>query len=217
MAWDDVDGGGLAAVRDLNDLPPDLPRDAVQASCGCGDPLAAAAPSPGETVLDVGCGGGLDVILAAILVGPTGQVYGLDPSERMLARARANTAAALGRGRASILRGRAEHLPLPSGVVDVVVSNAVWHRISSHEQACSELARVCRPGGRIAFAEIVVADRDPATVRRAHQALGASVDPLHPPELRAHLAAVGFGHVEITSTAEVAEGVHAALVTAVRA
>ena len=141
---------GLYAVDETSDLP----AEAVLASLGCGNPTALAALQPGEIVLDLGSGGGIDVLLSARRVGPTGKAYGLDMTDEMLALARANQRKA-GVGNVEFLKGEIEHVPLPDASVDVIISNCVINLSTDKDRALAEALRVLRPGGRFAVSDVL--------------------------------------------------------------
>ena len=177
-----------------------LPGTAVQASLGCGNPVALAELRAGEVVLDLGSGGGLDVLLSAKRVGPTGKAYGLDMTDEMLALARRHQAES-GVTNAEFLKGQLEAVPLPDASVDVVLSNCVVNLSTDKDRVFSEAFRVLRPGGRLAIADIVVEGEVPAALRRAIELWsGCLAGALEVEECRGKLAAAGFEEVDIEIT-----------------
>jgi arsenite methyltransferase len=195
-------GAGLYDASDVAELP----ARAVAGSIGCANPVALTRLEPGEDVLDLGSGGGIDVLLSARRVGPTGRAYGVDMTAEMLELARANQAEA-GITNAEFLEGRIEAVPLPDHSVDVVVSNCVINLSADKPAVFAEAFRVLRPGGRVAFADIV-ADEEVSPELRADTAAwaaciaGAVTRDLY----RSQLAAAGFGDVEIVDSHPVADG-----------
>jgi SAM-dependent methyltransferase len=191
-----------------------LPGQAVLASLGCGNPAAVADLREGEVVLDLGSGGGIDVLLSAKRVGPTGKAYGLDMTEEMLALARRNAADA-GATNVEFLKGRIEAIPLPAETVDVVISNCVVNLSPDKALVLAETYRVLRPGGRIGITDVVAEDRLTAAERAERgDWAGCIAGALSVSEYRHHLDAAGFIDVEVTFTHEVAEGLHGAIVAA---
>ncbi|MEX2583614.1 MAG: arsenite methyltransferase [Gemmatimonadota bacterium] len=177
-----------------------LPVEAVLASLGCGNPTALAELGEGEVVLDLGSGGGIDVLLSARRVGPTGKAYGVDMTEEMLALARANAAAA-GVANVEFLRGEIEQLPLPDEAVDVVISNCVINLSGDKRQVLREAFRVLKPGGRFAVSDVVVRGEVPDELRRDMVLwVGCVAGALDESEFRGLLEEVGFTDVEIEPT-----------------
>ncbi len=177
-----------------------IPADALLASLGCGNPTALAQLHPGDTVLDLGSGGGIDVLLSARRVGPTGKVYGLDMTEEMLALARANQQQA-GATNVEFLKGHIEQIPLPDQSVDVVISNCVINLSGDKRRVLAEAFRVLKPGGRFAVADVVVRGAMPAPVQANMEAwCGCVAGALQDTEFRDYLTAVGFVDVEIEPT-----------------
>jgi arsenite methyltransferase len=177
-----------------------LPDDAVAASRGCGNPTALAELQPGETVLDLGSGGGIDVLLAARRVGPSGKAYGLDMTDEMLALARDNQRKA-GVDNVEFLKGEIENIPLPDHSVDVIISNCVINLSGNKDRVLNEAFRVLRPGGRFAISDVVVHGEMPAEIRH-HPELWSSciAGALKETEYRAKLGAAGFSAVEVEPT-----------------
>ncbi len=195
-------GAGDPITRDLYrpDETAGLPAEALGASLGCGNPTALAELRSGEVVLDLGSGGGIDVLLSARRVGPTGRAYGLDMTEEMLQLARRNQREA-GIRNAEFLEGRIEEVPLPAESVDVVISNCVINLSGDKRRALAEAFRVLRPGGRFAVSDVVVRGPLPAEVRRSMELwAGCIAGALEESEFRALLAEVGFEGIEIEPT-----------------
>ena len=193
-----------------------LPEAAVLASLGCGNPTAVADLNPGETVLDLGSGGGIDVLLSAKRVGPTGKVYGLDMTEEMLALAIRNRDEA-GATNVEFLRGYIEEVPLPADMVDVIISNCVINLSTDKPRVFAEMHRVLHPGGRIGIAD-VVADNDLSPSQRAERGtfVGCIAGALSFKEYEDGLRAAGFVDISITSTHESTPGMHSAIVKATK-
>jgi arsenite methyltransferase len=193
-----------------------LPDAAVLASLGCGNPSVVADLRPGETVLDLGSGGGIDVLLSAKRVGPTGRVYGLDMTEEMLALAISNRDQA-GAHNVEFLKGYIEDVPLPANTVDVVISNCVINLSTDKPRVFAEMHRVLRPGGRIGIAD-VVADNDLTPEDRAERGtyVGCIAGALSFREYEDGLHAAGFTDISITSTHESVPGMHAGVVKATK-
>jgi len=194
----------------------ELPAAATLASLGCGNPTVVADLHEGEVVLDLGSGGGIDVILSAKRVGPTWTAYGVDMTDEMLARARANAAEA-GIDNAVFLRGVIEDVPLPSASVDVVISNCVVNLSTDKAAVLAEIARVLKPGGRVGIADIVAEDRlSPDERAERGSFVGCIAGALSKGEYEAGLEAAGFEQVSVQFTHEVADGMHGAIVKAVK-
>jgi arsenite methyltransferase len=191
-----------------------LPERAVLASLGCGNPTAVADLQPGQTVLDLGSGGGIDVLLSARRVGPTGKVYGLDMTEEMLALAIVNAREA-GAKNVEFLKGYIEEIPLPADTVDVVISNCVINLSIDKPRVFEEMHRVLRPGGRIGVSD-VVADNDLTPEQRAERGsyVGCIAGALSFGEYERELRSAGFVDVTITSTDEPIPGMHSAIIEA---
>ena len=205
--------GGLlyeAADRDS------LPDAAVLASLGCGNPIAVAELRAGEIVLDLGSGGGIDVLLSAQRVGPTGFAYGLDMTDEMLALARLNATEA-GASNVEFRKGRMESVPLADASVDVVISNCVINLSTDKAAVLAEIARVLRPGGRMGVSD-VVADDILSPTERAERGdfAGCIAGALSFSEYRAGLAAVGLTDVAVTATHAVGDGLHGAIIRATK-
>jgi SAM-dependent methyltransferase len=191
-----------------------LPSAAVEASLGCGNPLMVADLHEGETVLDLGSGGGIDVLLSARRVGPTGKAYGLDMTDEMLDLARRNAAEA-GASNVEFLRGHIEDIPLPAGSVDVVISNCVINLSTDKPAVFASMFRVLKPGARIGVSDVVAEDHLSAQERAERgNWVGCIAGALSFAEYEQGLADAGFVDVEITPTHEAAEGMHSAIVRA---
>jgi arsenite methyltransferase len=194
----------------------ELPDAAVLASLGCGNPTAVAELHGGETVLDLGSGGGIDVILSAKRVGPSGVAYGLDMTDEMLALARKNAAAA-GVTNVQFLKGVIEQVPLPAESVDVVISNCVINLSVDKAAVLTEIARVLKPGGRVGVSDVVAEDHLTADQRAERGSyVGCIAGALSRSEYIAGLEAAGFEDVSVEFTHEVADGMHGAIVKATR-
>jgi SAM-dependent methyltransferase len=194
----------------------ELPEAATLASLGCGNPTAVADLREGETVLDLGSGGGIDVILSAKRVGPSGTVYGLDMTDEMLALARQNAREA-GVLNVHFLKGVIEQVPLPAGSVDVVISNCVINLSVDKPAVLNEIARVVKRGGRIGISDVVAEDRlSPEARAERGSYVGCIAGALSHGEYVAGLEAAGFEQISVDFTHEVADGMHAAIVKAVR-
>jgi SAM-dependent methyltransferase len=177
-----------------------IPEEALLASLGCGNPTALAELNPGETVLDLGSGGGIDVLLSAKRVGPAGKAYGLDMTDEMLALARENQRKA-GVENVEFLKGEIEHIPLPDSSVDVVISNCVINLSGDKDRVLREAFRVLRPGGRFAVSDVVVRGDVPAAVRRGMELwVGCIAGALRDTDYAAKLARAGFDSIGIEPT-----------------
>jgi len=177
-----------------------IPEEAVRASLGCGNPTALAQLKPGEVVLDLGSGGGIDVLLSAKRVGPAGKAYGLDMTDEMLALARENQAKA-GVENVEFLKGEIENIPLPANTVDVVISNCVINLSADKDSVLREAFRVLKPGGRLAVSDVVVRGEVPPEVRRSMELwVGCIAGALRDSDYSAKLAQAGFESIEIEPT-----------------
>jgi len=177
-----------------------LPAEAVTASLGCGNPTALAQLEPGETVLDLGSGGGIDVLLSARRVAPNGKAYGLDMTDEMLALARENQRKT-GVENVEFLKGEIENIPLPENSVDVVISNCVINLSAEKDRVLREAFRVLRPRGRFAVSDVVVRGPVPADIRRSVELwVGCVAGAMEEKEYRGKLAAAGFEQIEIEPT-----------------
>ncbi|WP_067815130.1 arsenite methyltransferase [Nocardia inohanensis] len=204
-------GAGLYGAEDRDQLP----VQAVAASLGCGNPTAVAELRAGERVLDLGSGGGIDVLLSARRVGPAGRAFGVDMTDEMLALARANASKA-GVGNVEFLKGTIESIPLPANSIDVIISNCVINLSTDKPAVFAEMARVLVPGGRIGIADVVADDAlTPAQRGERGDYVGCIAGALSFDEYRNHLAAAGFDDIEITATHAVADGMHSAIIKAV--
>jgi arsenite methyltransferase len=194
----------------------ELPQTALLASLGCGNPTAVADLREGETVLDLGSGGGIDVLLSARRVGPTGKAYGLDMTEEMLALARRNAAEA-GATNVEFLKGHIEQIPLPEASVDVVISNCVINLSTDKPAVLAEMHRVLVPGGRIGISDVVAEDHlSPAERAERGSYVGCIAGALSKTEYERGLAAAGFEQVAVTLTHQVADGIHNAIIRATK-
>jgi len=177
-----------------------LPENAVLASLGCGNPTALIELKAGETVLDLGSGGGIDVLLSARRVGPTGKAYGLDMTDDMLALARENQRQA-GATNVEFLKGEIENIPLPDNSVDVIISNCVINLSADKDRVLREAFRVLRPGGRFAVSDVVVRGEVPASVRQSMLLwVGCIAGALEENDYRAKLATAGFTSIDVEPT-----------------
>ncbi|NWF82363.1 MAG: arsenite methyltransferase [Bryobacteraceae bacterium] len=178
----------------------ELPETAVLASLGCGNPTALAELKPGEVVLDLGSGGGIDVLLSARRVGPAGKAYGLDMTDEMLALARENQRKA-GVQNVEFLKGEIEHIPLPDNSVDVIISNCVINLSADKDRVLAEAFRVLKPGGRFAVSDVVVRGEIPSNIRRNVELwVGCIAGALEETEYISKLAQAGFTAIEVEPT-----------------
>ena len=178
----------------------EVPELALKASLGCGNPTALAELKAGETVLDLGSGGGIDVLLSARRVGPTGKAYGLDMTDDMLALAAENTRKS-GLTNVEFLKGEIEHIPLPDNSVDVIISNCVINLSGDKDRVLSEAFRVLKPGGRLAVSDVVVRGRVPEAIRKNMELwVGCVAGALGDYEYVAKLARAGFHGIEVEPT-----------------
>jgi arsenite methyltransferase len=209
---DNCFGGPLYGEGETNGLP----AEAVLASLGCGNPLAVADLHEGERVLDLGSGGGIDVLLSARRVGAAGFAYGVDMTDDMLALARANAVKA-GAANVEFLKGEIEAVPLPDGSIDVVISNCVINLSTDKLAVLAEMFRVLVPGGRIGISDVVAEDHLTAADRAAAGSyVGCIAGALSRAEYLDGLAAAGFADASVTFTNEAAPGLHSAIVRAVK-
>jgi SAM-dependent methyltransferase len=205
-------GSSLYAAGERDELP----AEAVAASLGCGNPIAVADLHPGERVLDLGSGGGIDVLLSARRVGPAGKAYGLDMTDEMLALARANATRA-GASNVEFLKGEIEAIPLPEATIDVVISNCVINLSTDKSAVFAQTYRVLVPGGRIGVSDVVAEDRlTPAERAERGDFAGCIAGALSFTEYREGLERAGFTGIEITPTHRVADGLHSAIIRAVK-
>ena len=212
----EADAGAFGGALYADAERAELPDAAVLASLGCGNPTAVAELREGETVLDIGSGGGIDVLLSARRVGPTGFAYGLDMTDEMLELARRNAAEA-GVENVQFLQGRIEEIPLPDASVDVVISNCVVNLSPDKPAVLREVARVLRPGGRVGISDVVSEDRLTATDRAERVSyVGCIAGALSKSEYEAGLRAAGLGEISVEFTHAVADGLHGAIVKAAK-
>jgi arsenite methyltransferase len=222
-AAEDTDESGCCAPEDgyglrLYDVleRAELPDEAVLASLGCGNPTAVADLHEGETVLDLGSGGGIDVLLSAKRVGPTGKVYGLDMTEEMLALAIRNRDEASATN-VEFLKGYIEEIPLPANTVDVVISNCVINLSTDKQRVLDDMHRVLRPGGRIGVSDVVAEDHlSPSERAERGSYVGCIAGALSFAEYEEGLRAAGFEDIAIVSTDEPIPGIHSAIVRAMK-
>ncbi|MDP8960202.1 MAG: arsenite methyltransferase [Actinomycetota bacterium] len=205
-------GAGLYSAAEQASLP----HKAVAASLGCGNPTAVGELAEGETVLDLGSGGGIDVLLSARRVGPSGTAYGLDMTDEMLTLARRNAAAA-GVSNVEFLHGHMEAIPLPDASVDVVISNCVINLSIDKPAVFAQMHRVLRPGGRIAISDIVAGDHlTPHDRTERGSYVSCIAGALSKREYQQGLAAAGFTDISVTVTDPVAAGMHSAIIRATK-
>jgi arsenite methyltransferase len=209
---DDTFGSALYNPGELDNLP----VTAVAASLGCGNPIAVAELREGETVLDLGSGGGIDVLLSARRVGPSGFAYGVDMTDEMLELARSNAAKAAA-ANVEFLKGTIEDIPLPDGSVDVVISNCVINLSLDKPRVLAEMFRVLTPGGRIGISDVVAEDDLTPPERAARGSyIGCIAGALSRAEYLQGLAAAGFVDVSVRFTHQAADGMHSAIVQATK-
>jgi arsenite methyltransferase len=205
-------GAELYAALDRDQLP----DTALLASLGCGNPTAVADLHQGETVLDLGSGGGIDVLLSAKRVGPSGKAYGLDMTEEMLALARRNAEQA-GATNVDFLKGQIEAIPLPAATVDVVISNCVVNLSTDKPATFAETFRVLKPGGRLGITDVVAEDHLTAEDRAERGSyVGCIAGALSKAEYEAGLTAAGFANISVSFTHQVGDGLHSAIIRAAR-
>ena len=211
----EVEEGFGADLYDATDRD-QLPAEAVLASLGCGNPLAVAELREGETVLDLGSGGGIDVLLSARRVGPTGKAYGLDMTDEMLALAEANETKA-GATNVEFLKGHIEQIPLPAGTVDVIISNCVINLSTDKAAVFAEAHRVLKPGGRLGVTDVVADDHlTPADRAERGAYVGCIAGALTFSEYHNGLHEVGFTDITVEPTHQVADGMHSAIIRATK-
>jgi arsenite methyltransferase len=211
---DPADGMGLKLYDESERAS--LPNEAVLASLGCGNPTAVAELREGEVVLDLGSGGGIDVLLSARRVGLSGKAYGLDMTDEMLALARANAERA-GASNVEFLKGYIEDIPLPDSSVDVVISNCVINLSTDKPRVISEIHRVLRPGGRLGVSDVVADDElTPADRAERGSYVGCIAGALSFTEYRDELQGAGFEDIEVVVTDELTDGMHSAIVSAIK-
>ncbi|MGV8910204.1 MAG: arsenite methyltransferase [Propionicimonas sp.] len=209
---EEVFGSALYSTSEAEEVP----EQAITASLGCGNPTAVADLHPGERVLDLGSGGGLDVLLSARRVGPTGFAYGVDMTDEMLVLARSNAARA-GATNVEFLKGAIEAVPLADGAVDVVISNCVINLSVDKGRVLAEMFRVLAPGGRIGVSDVVAEDHlSPADRAERGSHVGCVAGALSRQEYLDGLTAAGFADVEVQFTHEVVAEMHGAIIRAVK-
>jgi arsenite methyltransferase len=208
--------GAFGAALYEPDLKGELPEKAVLASLGCGNPTAVAELRSGEVVLDLGSGGGIDVLLSAKRVGPTGLAYGVDMTEEMLELAQRNAAEA-GVANAHFLKGEIENVPLPDASVDVVISNCVINLSTDKPRVLQEMHRVLRPGGRVGVTDVVAENRlSPEERAERGSFVGCIAGALSQAEYEEGLREAGFDDIVVRFSHRVADGMHSAIVQAVK-
>lgn len=211
-----IDEEGIGAGLYADAQRAELPEAAVLASLGCGNPTAVADLHEGERVLDLGSGGGIDVLLSAKRVGPMGRAFGVDMTDEMLALARRNAAEA-GATNVEFLKGTIEAIPLPADSIDVVISNCVINLAADKQAVFGEMARVLRPGGRIGISDIVAEDHLTAEQRAERGSyVGCIAGALSFAEYESGLRAAGLRDVTVTPTHPVADGMHSAIIRATK-
>jgi arsenite methyltransferase len=212
----DAGPGAFGAALYDAELRDEVPEIATLASLGCGNPTAVAELRAGEVVLDLGSGGGIDVLLSAKRVGPTGHAYGVDMTDEMLELARRNAAEA-GVTNVEFLKGEIENVPLPNASVDVVISNCVINLSTDKPSVLREMHRVLRAGGRIGVADVVAEDHLTSAERAERGSyVGCIAGALSKAEYEGGLRAAGFDNVVVHFTHRVADGMHSAIVQAVK-
>jgi arsenite methyltransferase len=205
-------GAGLYST----DERAELPAEALAASLGCGNPLAVADLEPGETVLDLGSGGGIDVLLSARRVGPAGFAYGVDMTEEMLTLARANASKASATN-VRFVKGSIENVPLPDASVDVIISNCVINLSVDKPAVIAEMFRLLKPGGRIGISDVVAEDHlTPAQRAERGSYVGCIAGAMSRTEYLHGLAAAGFSDADVAFTHQAADGMHAAMIRATK-
>ncbi|GLY29134.1 arsenite methyltransferase [Kineosporia sp. NBRC 101731] len=211
-ALDGSFGAGLYTADEVEGLP----AEALAASLGCGNPMVVASLAPGDRVLDLGSGGGIDVLLSARRVGPTGRAFGLDMTEEMLALARSNADRA-GATNVEFLKGQIESVPLPAASIDVVISNCVVNLSTDKPAVLAEMFRVLVPGGRIGISDVVAEDEvSPAERAERGSYVGCIAGALSRAEYLEGLAAAGFVGAEVAFTHEAVPGMHGAIIRATK-
>ena len=207
---------GISANLYADDETQAVPEEAVLASLGCGNPTALAELNEGETVLDLGSGGGIDVLLSARRVGPSGKAYGLDMTDDMLALARENQSKA-GAENVEFLKGEIENIPLPDNAVDVIISNCVINLSADKARTLAEAFRVLRPGGRLGISDVIADEGlDPVQRAQAEQRVGCCNGALTQSQYAEILQAAGFAAIGITPTRQAEPGLHSAIIQAAK-